>query len=112
MIVRRVGAELFQAEGRTDMPQLIAALRNCANAPRNVPPSTVSFYSTRDISTLYGAKGKCWPRSPSHFLCLRNPFMSLDWGSARRKACTFLHKTTWMHIKRRERGHLEDLGVW
>jgi hypothetical protein len=64
MTVRPVGGELFHADGRTDMTKLIAALRNCANAPRNDPPSTVSFYSFHDKFTLYGANDKCSPRPP------------------------------------------------
>jgi hypothetical protein len=34
MKIRPVGAELFNADGRTDM-KLIAAFRNFANAPKN-----------------------------------------------------------------------------
>ena len=33
MKIRTVGAELFQADGRTDMTKLIVAFRNFANAP-------------------------------------------------------------------------------
>jgi hypothetical protein len=33
--IRPVGAELFHADGRTDMPQLTVAFRNFANAPKN-----------------------------------------------------------------------------
>ena len=33
--IRPVGAELFHADGRTDMTKLIAAFRNFANAPKN-----------------------------------------------------------------------------
>jgi len=35
MKIRPVGAELFHADGRTDMKQLIAAFHNFANAPKN-----------------------------------------------------------------------------
>jgi len=35
MKIRPVGAELFHADGRTDMTKLIDALRNIANAPKN-----------------------------------------------------------------------------
>ena len=31
--IRRVGAELFQTDGRTDMTKLIVAFHNSANAP-------------------------------------------------------------------------------
>ena len=59
MTVRPVGAELFHADGRTDLTKLKAAFCNCANAPRNDPPSTVSFYSSHDMLTWYGANYKC-----------------------------------------------------
>ena len=35
MKIRPVGAELFHADGRTDMTKLIAPFRNFANAPKN-----------------------------------------------------------------------------
>ena len=34
MKIRPVGAELFHADGRTDMTKLIVAFRNFANAPK------------------------------------------------------------------------------
>ena len=33
--IRLVGAELFYADGRTDMTKLTVAFRNFANAPKN-----------------------------------------------------------------------------
>jgi hypothetical protein len=36
MKIRPVGAELFHADGRTDMTKLIVAFRNFANSPKNV----------------------------------------------------------------------------
>jgi hypothetical protein len=45
MKIRPVGAELFHADGRTDMRKLIVAFRNLANAPKTdnlyKPTSTV-----------------------------------------------------------------------
>ena len=35
MEIGPVGAELFHAEGQTDMTKLIVAFRNIANAPKN-----------------------------------------------------------------------------
>ena len=35
MKIRRVGAELFHSDGRTDMTKLTVAFRNFANAPKN-----------------------------------------------------------------------------
>jgi len=35
MKIRPVGAELFHADGRTDMTKLVAAFRNFANASTN-----------------------------------------------------------------------------
>ena len=34
MKIRRVGGELFHADGRTDMTKLILAFRNITNAPK------------------------------------------------------------------------------
>jgi hypothetical protein len=36
MKIRPVGAELFHADGRTDMTKLIVPFRNFVNAPKNV----------------------------------------------------------------------------
>ena len=38
MKIRLVAAELFHADGRTDMTKLIVAYRNFAKVPKNVPP--------------------------------------------------------------------------
>jgi hypothetical protein len=38
MKIRRLGAELFLADRRTDMMELTVAFRNSANAPTKVPP--------------------------------------------------------------------------
>jgi len=35
MKIRSLGAELFRADGRTDMTQIIIAFRNFANANKN-----------------------------------------------------------------------------
>ena len=37
MKIRPVGAELFHADGRTDMMKLTVTIRNFANAPKKVP---------------------------------------------------------------------------
>ena len=39
MKIRPVGAELFHADGRADLTQLIGAFRNFANAPKNCLPN-------------------------------------------------------------------------
>jgi hypothetical protein len=36
MKIRPVGAVLFHADGRTDLTELIVAVRNCANTRRNI----------------------------------------------------------------------------
>ena len=36
MKIRSVGAEMFHADGQTDMTKLIVAFRTFANAPKNV----------------------------------------------------------------------------
>jgi hypothetical protein len=38
MKIRPLGAELFHADGQTDMTKLIGALHNFANAPKNGLP--------------------------------------------------------------------------
>jgi len=43
MKIRPAGAELFRANGRTDMTQLIVASRNFANAPK------IQFTSDRKL---------------------------------------------------------------
>jgi hypothetical protein len=35
MKIRAIGAELFHADGQTDMTKLIVAFRNFVNAPKN-----------------------------------------------------------------------------
>jgi hypothetical protein len=47
MKIRPVGAELFHADGQTDMTKLIVAFRNFANAPKVVRAFTVK--GTGDI---------------------------------------------------------------
>jgi hypothetical protein len=41
MKIRPMGAELFHADGRTDMTKLIVAFRNFANASKNQPVNAV-----------------------------------------------------------------------
>ena len=41
MKIRPVGAELFHADGRTDMTGLTVAFRNFVNAPKNQPVNAV-----------------------------------------------------------------------
>jgi hypothetical protein len=36
MKIRPFGAKLFHADGQTDMPKVTVALRNFANAPKNI----------------------------------------------------------------------------
>jgi len=38
MKIHPVGAELFHADGRTDMTKLIVSFRNSTNAPKNAWP--------------------------------------------------------------------------
>ena len=46
MKIRPVGDELFHADGRTDMTELMVAFRNFANVPENlsVPASTWNLH--------------------------------------------------------------------
>ena len=39
MKILPVGAELFRADGRTDMTKLVVAFRNFANAPKQMTPT-------------------------------------------------------------------------
>ena len=43
--IRRVGAELYHADGRTDMANLIVALRNFAKAPKNYEMKSTKYVS-------------------------------------------------------------------
>ena len=45
MKILPVGAQFFLADGQTDMTKLMAAFRNCANAPKHsgVPRSKSNF---------------------------------------------------------------------
>jgi hypothetical protein len=47
MKIRPVGAELFHADGRTDMPQLIVAFRKLAEAPK------MTLLLETDITVLF-----------------------------------------------------------
>jgi hypothetical protein len=52
MKIRPVGAELFHADGQTDMTKLIVAFRNFANAPNNSgPQSPTLLYINTNISS-------------------------------------------------------------
>jgi hypothetical protein len=53
MKVRPVGAELFHADGRTDMTKLIVALRNTANEPKNKSVNAVYGNKRRFISETH-----------------------------------------------------------
>jgi len=54
MQIRPVGAELFQADGRTDMTKLTVALRNFANATKNSywPNFLPRSYVTKCVNIL------------------------------------------------------------
>jgi len=49
--MRPMGAELFHADGRTDMTELIVAFRNFSNAPKS-PPNARNFCQVIYIMTL------------------------------------------------------------
>jgi len=61
--IRPVGAELFHADGQTDMKKLIVAFRNFANAPKHVPleyhPSNCSS-GARDQKDSCGNLNNFW----------------------------------------------------
>jgi hypothetical protein len=46
MKIRSVGAQLYHADGRTDMTKLTAAFRNFANAPKNGSNKISRTYNT------------------------------------------------------------------
>jgi hypothetical protein len=60
MEVRPMAAELFHADGRTDMTKLTVALRKFANAPKNLqlPKQTLSFNRDNDITIVLNSTGK------------------------------------------------------
>jgi len=43
MKIRPVGAQLYHADGRTDMTKLIVAFRNLANAPKHASILNVTY---------------------------------------------------------------------
>ena len=56
MDIRPVGAELFRADGQTDMTKLTVALRNSANAPKNKDGYFYIHGSVRRESNLITAQ--------------------------------------------------------
>ena len=44
MKIRPVGAELFHADGQTDVAKVIVTFRNFANAPRNDSSNRINFF--------------------------------------------------------------------
>jgi len=52
MKIRPVGAELFHADGRTDMTMLIVAFREFANAPKNCSNNSQYTSILKIISTI------------------------------------------------------------
>jgi len=49
MKIRPVGADLFHADGRTDMTKLIVAFRNSVNSPKNGAVIQSTAAETRTI---------------------------------------------------------------
>ena len=48
MKIRQMGAELFHADGQTDMTKIVVAFRNFANAPKiNVRNRNIFVYSNK-----------------------------------------------------------------
>ena len=47
MKIRPIGAELFHADGRTDMTKLIVAFRHFANGPKNERGSSIYPFPTK-----------------------------------------------------------------
>ena len=56
MKIRPVGAEVFHADGRTDMTRLIIAFRNFADAPKMASPALnkEQLVETREILIMIG----------------------------------------------------------
>ena len=52
MKIRPVGAELFLADGQTDMTKLLAAFRNFANAPQNCIYFYIHIYAPEDYQII------------------------------------------------------------
>jgi len=44
MKIRPVGAEFFQADGRTDMMKLVVAVRNISNTPKKTTNHNIPVY--------------------------------------------------------------------
>jgi len=57
MKIRPVGAELFHADGRTDMTKLIVALRNYADEPKKPRLSTWTLLNDYFMKPRYQVSG-------------------------------------------------------
>ena len=53
MKILLVEAELFHADGRTDMTKLIIAFRSFANAPKNAWKKTIQLYQVSSCSQFH-----------------------------------------------------------
>ena len=76
MKIRPLEAELFHADGRTDMTKLILAVRNFASAPKNRQGKLLQScakgikYVTIQVDRMPEANKKAQSRSPAHNVCL------------------------------------------
>ena len=77
MEIRSVGAEMFQADGRTDKAKLIVAFRNFANAPKNERKwrSPHSCFSV--LRHLCVRSGQCLPISSVSTSCYIDPSVNM-----------------------------------
>jgi len=60
MKIRSVGADLFHADGRTDMTKLIVACRNFANEPKKPLTEVVNEQSKPREEGLHVLSGRAW----------------------------------------------------
>ena len=81
MKIRLVGAELFHADGRTDMTKLIVAFRNFAKAPKHVKfnekQADAFHILNKDCRRLYWANMQV--RTAENKLCI------VGWGASSAK---------------------------
>jgi hypothetical protein len=72
MQIHLVGAELFHADGRTDMTQLIVVFRNFAKAPNKCSNNTIilsGYYNITLYSSMFRERPPPSPRKV-HFISL------------------------------------------
>jgi hypothetical protein len=75
--IRPLGAELFHADGQTDITKLTGAFRNFGNAPKNVQAVLLTEESTWPAEHDKMSYNSRYPKIPSQLLPFWNSQMSI-----------------------------------